>query len=107
MLSTRTMFPRLRLLATRGIAVSASVALATAQLSTFSTPAPPVADHANHKFRVGILGCTGAVGQRFVQYLEGHPWFEVVALAASEKSAGTMYDNWSIFASHLSTLLFG
>jgi aspartate-semialdehyde dehydrogenase len=39
-----------------------------------------------------VLGCTGAVGQRFVQYLDQHPWFDVVALAASDKSAGKRYD---------------
>jgi len=41
--------------------------------------------------RVGVLGATGAVGQRFVQLLDGHPWFELVALAASERSAGKRY----------------
>lgn len=49
------------------------------------------------KFRVGILGATGMVGQRFIQLLEHHPWFEVVALAASERSAGKSYAeavNW-------------
>ncbi len=40
---------------------------------------------------VGILGATGAVGQRFVQLLEGHPWFEVTDLAASDRSAGKPY----------------
>jgi len=43
------------------------------------------------KIRVGVLGATGAVGQRFVQLLDGHPWFEVVALAASSRSAGQTY----------------
>lgn len=43
------------------------------------------------KFRVGILGATGTVGQRFVQLLEGHPQFEVTALAASDKSQGKSY----------------
>jgi aspartate-semialdehyde dehydrogenase len=43
------------------------------------------------KTRVGVLGATGAVGQRFVQLLAGHPWFEVTELAASEKSAGKSY----------------
>jgi aspartate-semialdehyde dehydrogenase len=41
---------------------------------------------------VGVLGATGAVGQRFLQYLDGHPWFEVVALGASERSAGKKYE---------------
>jgi aspartate-semialdehyde dehydrogenase len=40
---------------------------------------------------VGILGATGAVGQRFVQLLENHPWFEIVDLAASDRSAGKTY----------------
>ncbi len=43
------------------------------------------------KLRVGILGATGAVGQQFVRLLDGHPWFEVTALAASERSAGRPY----------------
>jgi len=43
------------------------------------------------KFPVGILGATGAVGQRFVQLLADHPWFEVVELAASDRSAGKPY----------------
>jgi aspartate-semialdehyde dehydrogenase len=40
------------------------------------------------KYRVGILGATGTVGQRFVQLLENHPQFEITALAASDRSAG-------------------
>jgi len=40
---------------------------------------------------VAILGATGAVGQRFVQLLAGHRWFEIAALAASERSAGRRY----------------
>lgn len=40
------------------------------------------------KIPVAILGATGTVGQRFVQLLDGHPWFEITALAASEQSAG-------------------
>ncbi|MCJ7549968.1 MAG: aspartate-semialdehyde dehydrogenase, partial [Anaerolineae bacterium] len=43
------------------------------------------------KIPVGILGATGAVGQRFVQLIAAHPWFEVTALAASERSAGRRY----------------
>lgn len=43
------------------------------------------------KKRVAVLGATGAVGQRFVQLLAVHPWFEISALAASEKSAGRSY----------------
>lgn len=41
--------------------------------------------------RAGILGATGAVGQRFVEALIGHPWFEITSLAASERSAGKPY----------------
>ncbi len=40
---------------------------------------------------VAVLGATGAVGQRFVSLLDGHPWFRVTALAASERSAGKRY----------------
>jgi aspartate-semialdehyde dehydrogenase len=44
-----------------------------------------------NKLRVGVLGATGMVGQRFVALLEQHPWFEVVAVAASPSSAGKSY----------------
>jgi aspartate-semialdehyde dehydrogenase len=43
------------------------------------------------KYRVGILGATGTVGQRFIQLLQGHPQFEITALAASDRSAGKTY----------------
>ncbi len=43
------------------------------------------------KIKVGVLGATGAVGQRFVQLLDGHPWFALAAVAASERSAGKPY----------------
>lgn len=43
------------------------------------------------RFRVGILGATGVVGQRFIQLLEDHPQFEVTALAASDRSQGKKY----------------
>ncbi len=43
------------------------------------------------KYRVGILGATGTVGQRFIQLLQGHPQFEITALAASDRSAGKPY----------------
>lgn len=49
------------------------------------------------RYRVGILGATGAVGQKFVELLTDHPWFEITALAASERSAGKTYQeavNW-------------
>ncbi len=44
------------------------------------------------KLRVGILGATGMVGQRFITLLENHPWFEVVTVAASPRSAGRTYE---------------
>jgi aspartate-semialdehyde dehydrogenase len=45
----------------------------------------------SHQRRVGILGATGTVGQRFVRMLEHHPWFTVTALAASDRSQGRPY----------------
>lgn len=44
------------------------------------------------KIKVGILGATGMVGQRFVTLLADHPWFEIAALAASARSAGRTYE---------------
>ena len=51
------------------------------------------------KLKVGVLGATGTVGQRFITLLDNHPWFQVVALAASPRSAGKTYqeavgENW-------------
>jgi aspartate-semialdehyde dehydrogenase len=49
------------------------------------------------QFKVGILGATGAVGQKFINLLQGHPWFTIAALGASERSAGKAYAeaaNW-------------
>ena len=46
----------------------------------------------SEKLKVGILGATGMVGQRFIQLLENHPWFEVVCVAASPRSAGKTYE---------------
>ncbi len=46
----------------------------------------------SNKLRVGILGGTGMVGQRFISLLENHPWFEVVTIAASPRSAGKTYE---------------
>ncbi|MDD1664520.1 MAG: aspartate-semialdehyde dehydrogenase [Methanomicrobiales archaeon] len=51
--------------------------------------------------KVGVLGATGAVGQRFVQLLAEHPWFDLVTLTASERSAGKKYGdvvNWKLDA---------
>lgn len=46
----------------------------------------------SEKLKVGILGATGMVGQRFIALLENHPWFEVVTVAASPRSAGKTYE---------------
>lgn len=46
----------------------------------------------SENLRVGILGATGMVGQRFISLLENHPWFEVVTVAASARSAGKTYE---------------
>ena len=53
------------------------------------------------KFKVGILGATGMVGQRFIALLENHPWFKVTMVAASPRSAGKTYaeavgDRWKM-----------
>jgi len=51
------------------------------------------------KIKVGILGATGAVGQRFIQLLESHPWFEIGFLLASKRSSGKKYKdavNWKL-----------
>jgi aspartate-semialdehyde dehydrogenase len=50
----------------------------------------PVRD-AKRKWRAGVLGATGVVGQRLVQLLAGHPWFELTEVAASERSSGKTY----------------
>ncbi len=54
-----------------------------------------------NKIPVGVLGATGAVGQRFIELLADHPWFEVAELAASDRSAGRLYGEtvgWKISA---------
>src|SRR5208282_723748 len=43
------------------------------------------------RHKIGILGATGVIGQRFIQLLDGHPWFEITWLAASDKSSGKSY----------------
>ncbi len=53
------------------------------------------------KLKVGVLGATGMVGQRFISLLENHPWYEVVTVAASARSAGKTYEaavggNWKM-----------
>src|SRR6266705_1768886 len=64
--------------------------------SILAPPLPGAAVHAlNYAFMtktpVGVLGATGAVGQRFIQLLADHPWFEVAEVAASDRSAGKTY----------------
>ena len=88
-----------RRLFTRSFFASAGVgAAAVSSSNTWATPAsstPPWTPA--RKFRVGVLGATGAVGQRFLQHLDNHPWFEVVAVGASERSVGKPYSvaaNW-------------
>ncbi len=44
-------------------------------------------------YKIGILGATGMVGQRFIQLLENHPWFQVTWLAASDRSSGKRYED--------------
>ncbi|MES2223293.1 MAG: aspartate-semialdehyde dehydrogenase [Acidobacteriota bacterium] len=44
-------------------------------------------------YKIGILGATGMVGQRFIQLLENHPWFQVTWLAASDRSSGKLYED--------------
>src|ERR1051325_7983277 len=43
------------------------------------------------RIEVGILGATGMVGQHFIRFLDGHPWFQLTWLGASERSAGKRY----------------
>ncbi len=54
-----------------------------------STPAQQAT---RHRRRVAVLGATGAVGQEFIRLLADHPWFELVEVAASERSAGRSYE---------------
>jgi len=44
-----------------------------------------------NKIEVGVLGATGMVGQQFIRFLEGHPWFQLTWLGASERSSGKLY----------------
>lgn len=44
------------------------------------------------RYRVGVIGCTGMVGQRFIELIDRHPWFTISALAASSRSAGKSYE---------------
>src|ERR1700719_1813706 len=62
------------------------------------------------KIPVGILGATGTVGQRFIQLLHEHPWFEITWLAASDRSAGKAYADaakWTLampLPAHIATM---
>ncbi|MSP56693.1 MAG: aspartate-semialdehyde dehydrogenase [Myxococcales bacterium] len=60
-----------------------------------SPAGPPSAGRDPRRIPVAILGATGMVGQRFVQLLEAHPWFDVVELSASERSVGRRYGDAS------------
>ena len=53
--------------------------------------ATPLPGGAAKKWRAGVLGATGLVGQRLVRLLAGHPWFELTEVAASERSSGKSY----------------
>lgn len=52
----------------------------------------------NKKIKVGILGATGMVGQRFISLLKNHPWFEVAVVAASRRSAGKKLGSLTIYS---------
>lgn len=56
----------------------------------------------NNKIPVAVLGATGSVGQKFIELLQNHPWFELTEVAASERSAGKKYKeavNWVLTSS--------
>src|SRR5882757_8834815 len=60
-------------------------------------PSPDVAMTNVRAAKVGVLGATGTVGQRFISLLADHPWFTIHALGASSRSAGKLYPqavNW-------------
>jgi hypothetical protein len=100
--SSQVMYNSSRRLFARAFSVSATAAAAGASWSAVASSGadaakPPASWSPARKYRVGVLGATGAVGQRFLQHLEGHPWFEVVAVGASERSVGKTYAaaaNW-------------
>jgi len=56
-----------------------------------SAPSPDDAPDNTQTVKVGILGATGTVGQRFISLLADHPWFIIHALGASSRSAGKLY----------------
>ena len=58
------------------------------------------------RIEVGILGATGMVGQHFIKFLQGHPWFDLKWLGASDRSAGKRYRDamtWHLPGLHSST----
>ncbi|HLF85101.1 MAG TPA: aspartate-semialdehyde dehydrogenase [Blastocatellia bacterium] len=55
----------------------------------------------SNKISVGVLGATGAVGQKFVALLEDHPWFELTELAASDRSAGKSYKEATVWRQYM------
>lgn len=62
-----------------------------------TTPLPDDSPDNARTVKVGILGATGTVGQRFISLLADHPWFAIHALGASSRSAGKLYPqavNW-------------
>jgi aspartate-semialdehyde dehydrogenase len=62
--------------------------------------------HVQSRIPVAVLGATGMVGQRFIELLQGHPWFELVALGASEKHGGRPYaeaTSWRLSTSGMPT----
>jgi len=63
--------------------------------------------HIPSRIPVAVLGATGMVGQRFIELLQGHPWFELVALAASEQHGGRSYaevTRWRLLGSEMPTV---
>ena len=63
--------------------------------------------HIPSRIPVAVLGATGMVGQRFIELLQGHPWFELVALAASEQHGGRSYaevTRWRLPGSEMPTV---
>ncbi len=68
-----------------------SAAAARAERAPHSQPAPRPPQLQDGRLRVGVLGATGAVGQKLVGLLDGHPWLEVTSVAASQRSTGRTY----------------
>src|SRR5262249_50397764 len=69
----------------RGARPETAAARRRQNLSTHGT------DSMETRIEVGILGATGMVGQHFIRFLQGHPWFDVTWLGASDRSAGKKY----------------